>query len=209
MGIAKEQRGHRTVFCIPGRGRMFPHSGQKFGSPPKHDISVEGQSVSAKQDWRWRWRPFPRPTHLYSLTRHAISMLPEIECSPLLMSDKHEYRWTHVKMNWDVPTLAMGCITQINTIIYYVWEKGQLTYFSDGEKKALTKCLFETKVFSVASVNKAFAWLPAWVLNLFFFFVVWHDGFSGMTPSSVQKRAETHLVQLGDRMEFFINLLIY
>lgn len=110
MGIAKEQRGHRTVFCIPGRGRMFPHSGQKFGSPPKHDISVEGQSVSAKQDWRWRWRwiPFPRPTRFYSLTLHAISMLPEIECSPLLMSDKHEsivghtWKWTetcHLRLN--------------------------------------------------------------------------------------------------------------
>lgn len=39
-GMQKEQRGQQTVSCIPGRGRMFPHSGQKLGSPPKHDISV-------------------------------------------------------------------------------------------------------------------------------------------------------------------------
>lgn len=39
-GMQKEQRGQRTVSCIPGRGRMFPHSGQKLGSPPKYDISV-------------------------------------------------------------------------------------------------------------------------------------------------------------------------
>lgn len=45
-GMQKEQRGQRTVSCIPGRGRMFPHSGQKLGSPPKHDISVTGQGAS-------------------------------------------------------------------------------------------------------------------------------------------------------------------
>lgn len=45
-GMQKEQRGQRTVSCIPGRGRMFPHSGQKLGSPPKHDISVGGQGAS-------------------------------------------------------------------------------------------------------------------------------------------------------------------
>lgn len=57
-GIEKEQRGHRTVSCIPGRGRMFPHSGQKFGSPPKHDIAVGGESLSIKLDSRgYRRKP--------------------------------------------------------------------------------------------------------------------------------------------------------
>lgn len=39
-GILKEQPGQHTTSGIPGRGRTFPHSGQKFGPPPKHDISV-------------------------------------------------------------------------------------------------------------------------------------------------------------------------
>lgn len=35
---------------------MFPHSGQKFGSPPKHDIAVEGESLSIKLDSRGEYR---------------------------------------------------------------------------------------------------------------------------------------------------------
>lgn len=45
VGMEKEHRGHVTLLCSPGSGRMLPHSGQKFGSPPKHDISKR-KSVS-------------------------------------------------------------------------------------------------------------------------------------------------------------------
>lgn len=39
-GMEKEQRGQRTVSWSPGSGRMFPHSGQKFRSDVKQDISA-------------------------------------------------------------------------------------------------------------------------------------------------------------------------
>ena len=38
--IIKAHRGHVMVSGAPGKGRTLPHSGQKFGSPLKQDISA-------------------------------------------------------------------------------------------------------------------------------------------------------------------------
>lgn len=75
--MAKEQREHITLLCIPARGRMLPHSGQKFGSPAKHDIPAGGQSV--------------RTLH-HNRTQQEISLGLEREHIPLLVSDQHNYR---------------------------------------------------------------------------------------------------------------------
>lgn len=48
-GMEKQQRGQRTESCSPGTGRMLPHSGQKFRSEEKHDMTARNQRAAEKK----------------------------------------------------------------------------------------------------------------------------------------------------------------